>query len=60
MIYGDLDLSVLDELPGRTPVATYLVHGDKRQRLFAFVRKQVAQGAGVWSARRWTRRTPRG
>ena len=49
MIYGDLDLSVLDELPpGRTPVATYLVHGDKRQRLFAFVRKQVAQGRQVY------------
>ena len=49
MIYGDLDLSVLDELPpGRTPVATYLVHGDKRQRLFAFARKQVAQGRQVY------------
>ena len=34
--------------PGRTPVATYLVHGDKRQRLFAFVRKQVAQGRQVY------------
>ena len=40
---------VLDELPpGRTPVATYLVHGDKRQRLFAFARKQVAQGRQVY------------
>ncbi len=47
MIYRDLDLSVLDSSPGRTPVA-YLVHGDKRQRLFAFVRKQVAQGRQVY------------
>ena len=40
---------MLDELPpGRTPVATYLVHGDKRQRLFAFARKQVAQGRQVY------------
>ena len=45
MIYGDLDLSVIDSLPpGRTPVETYLVGEDKRQRLYAFVRKQVAQG----------------
>ena len=49
MIYGDLDLSVIDQLPpGRTPVATYLVHGNKRPRLYAFVRKQVALGRQVY------------
>ncbi|MCI5500110.1 MAG: ATP-dependent DNA helicase RecG [Clostridiales bacterium] len=49
MIYGDLDLSVIDELPpGRTPVATYLVGEDKRRRLYGFVRKQVAQGRQVY------------
>ena len=49
MIYGELDLSVLDELPpGRSPVATYLVHGDKRGRLYAFVRKQVGLGRQVY------------
>ncbi|MCI5690624.1 MAG: ATP-dependent DNA helicase RecG [Clostridiales bacterium] len=49
MVYGDLDLSVIDQLPpGRTPVATYLVHGDKRARLMAFARKQVAQGRQVY------------
>lgn len=37
MIYGDLDLSVIDQLPpGRTPVATYLIREDKRARLYAF------------------------
>ncbi len=49
MIYGDLDLSVIDELPpGRTPVATYLVGEDKRARLYGFIRKQVAQGRQVY------------
>ena len=45
IIYGDLDISVLDELPpGRTPVATYLVGEDKRQRMYGFVRKLVGEG----------------
>lgn len=45
IIYGDLDVSVLDELPpGRTPVATYLVGEDKRQRMYNFVRKLVGEG----------------
>ena len=45
MIYGDLDVSVIDQLPpGRTPVATYVVREDKRQRMYGFVRKQVAEG----------------
>ncbi len=49
IIYGDLDVSILDELPpGRSPVATYLVGEDKRQRLYGFVRAQVAQGRQVY------------
>ena len=45
IIYGDLDVSVIDQLPpGRTPVATYVVREDKRQRMYGFVRKQVAEG----------------
>ncbi len=45
MIYGDLDLSLLDELPpGRTPVATYSITGEKRARAFAFLKKHVEQG----------------
>ena len=49
MIYGDLDLSVIDQLPpGRTPVSTYLVGEDKRQRLYGFVRKLVGQGRQVY------------
>ena len=45
IIYGDLDVSVLDELPpGRTPVETYLVGEDKRERMYNFVRKLVGEG----------------
>jgi len=49
LIYGDLDVTVLDELPpGRTPVETYLVGEDKRQRMYGFVRKHVAEGRQVY------------
>ncbi len=45
MIYGDLDVSVIDELPpGRTPVETYVVGEDKRQRMYGFVRRLVGEG----------------
>lgn len=45
MIYGDLDISVLDELPpGRQPVETYAISGEKRQRAFRFLRKQIDAG----------------
>jgi len=44
-LYGDLDLSVLDELPpGRTPIETYSVTDDKATRVWEFIRKQVAAG----------------
>lgn len=49
IIYGDLDVSVMDELPpGRAPVATYVVGEDKRQRLYGFVRRQVKEGRQVY------------
>ena len=45
MIYGDLDLSVLDELPpGRRKVLTYSIPSGKRPRAFAFLREKLAQG----------------
>ena len=44
-LYGDLDLSVLDELPpGRTPIVTRRVAGERAEEVWDFVRKQVAQG----------------
>ena len=45
ILYGDLDVSVLDELPpGREPVDTFLVGESYRPRINAFIRKQVAEG----------------
>jgi ATP-dependent DNA helicase RecG len=44
-LYGDLDLSVLDELPpGRTPIVTRRITDDQSPKVWDFVRKQVAAG----------------
>ena len=49
IIYGDLDVSVIDELPpGRMPVKTVLVGESKRQRMYGFVRDQVKEGRQVY------------
>ena len=45
LMYGDLDVSILDELPpGRESVDTFLVTESYRPRINAFIRKQVAEG----------------
>ena len=45
LMYGDLEVSILDELPpGREPVDTFLVGESYRPRINAFIRKQVEQG----------------
>lgn len=45
MIYGDLDISVLNELPkGRMPVETYAVTGKLRERAFGFVKDRLNEG----------------
>jgi ATP-dependent DNA helicase RecG len=44
-LYGDLDVSVLDELPpGRTPVVTRCLTDERAQEVWDFVRKQIAAG----------------
>ncbi len=44
-LYGDLDLSVLDEMPpGRVPIVTRRVSDEQAEQVWTFVRKQVAQG----------------
>jgi ATP-dependent DNA helicase RecG len=44
-LYGDLDVSVLDEMPpGRTPIVTRCVHDDRSDEVWSFLRKQVAAG----------------
>ena len=45
MIYGDLDISVLDELPkGRQPIKTYHVPTSYHERIYNFIRKNIATG----------------
>lgn len=44
-LYGDLDASVIDELPpGRTPIVTRRTTEERAEDVWAFVRKQVAEG----------------
>jgi ATP-dependent DNA helicase RecG len=44
-LYGDLDLSVLDEMPpGRMPIVTRRVRDERAEEVWDFVRKQVARG----------------
>src|SRR5271155_4604997 len=44
-LYGDLDLSVLDELPpGRTPIVTRRITDDRSPEVWDFLRKQIAKG----------------
>lgn len=45
IIYGDLDISVIDEMPpGRKKIRTFLVTEEYRTRYLGFVRKTVAEG----------------
>ncbi len=44
-LYGDLDISVIDEMPpGRTPIVTRQISDDESSKVWDFVRKQVALG----------------
>ncbi len=48
-LYGDLEVSVIDELPpGRKPIATYHYHDSARLRMFGFLRKEIAKGRQVY------------
>ena len=49
ILYGDLDISVIDEMPpGRQTVDTYAVGEDMRPRIRNFIRKQIAEGGQVY------------
>ncbi len=48
-IYGDLDVSVIDELPkGRKPIKTYVVDKSYKKRYLDFVRKSIDGGGAVF------------
>ena len=49
ILYGDLDISIIDELPpGRKPVETYVVDNSMRKRINNFIRKKVLEGRQVY------------
>lgn len=48
-LYGDLDVSVIDELPpGRQPIRTYHYYESSRLKLWGFIRRQIAEGRQVY------------
>ncbi len=48
-VYGDLEVSVIDEMPpGRTPVATHVRGEDRREKIYDFIRAQVKAGRQVY------------
>ena len=48
-LYGDLDVSVLDELPpGRRPVVTVARGGSKRREIYDFLRAQISDGRQIY------------
>lgn len=48
-LYGDLRVSVIDELPpGRKPIQTYHYYESKRQGLNQFIHKQIAEGRQIY------------
>lgn len=49
ILYGDLDISIVNELPpGRTPVKTSIVPEAKRKDMYGFLREQVRQGRQIY------------
>lgn len=49
ILYGDLDISIIDQLPpGRKPVRTRIVPEDKRQDMYGFLRSEVKKGRQIY------------
>lgn len=45
IVYGDLDVSIIDELPaGRQPIETFSIHSDKRRRALGYIREHLDRG----------------
>jgi ATP-dependent DNA helicase RecG len=48
-VYGDLDVSVIDELPpGRKPIKTIHFHDNKRKQVYDFMRQEISKGRQVY------------
>lgn len=49
-IYGDTDISVIDELPpGRKPITTILFEDNDKEKLYSFIRERLKEGAQVYA-----------
>jgi ATP-dependent DNA helicase RecG len=49
ILYGDLDLSIIDEMPpGRSPVKTYAIDDSYNDRINTFIKKQIKEGRQVY------------
>ena len=48
-LYGDLDISVIDELPaGRKPIQTMHLYENQRLRMFGFMKQEIAKGRQIY------------
>jgi ATP-dependent DNA helicase RecG len=48
-VYGDLDVSIIDELPpGRKPVNTIHLLGNRKESLYRFIRQQINEGRQIY------------
>lgn len=48
-LYGDLEVSIIDELPpGRQPIRTYHYYDSSRLKMFGFLRQEIAKGRQVY------------
>jgi ATP-dependent DNA helicase RecG len=48
-LYGDLDVSVIDELPaGRKPIETLYLYENQRLRMFGFMKQEIAKGRQIY------------
>lgn len=48
-LYGDLDVSIINELPvGRKPIQTIHLYDNQRLRMFGFIRSEIAKGRQVY------------
>jgi ATP-dependent DNA helicase RecG len=48
-VYGDLDVSIIDEMPpGRTPIKTFVRGEDRREKIYEFIRQQINTGRQVY------------
>lgn len=48
-LYGDLDISIIDELPaGRKPIQTLHLYENQRLRMFGFMKQEIAKGRQIY------------